>query len=137
VRPLIVGEHNPYGSDPHFALYPAPAGSAGARLAVILAMRRGQYLEAFDRVNLLTRDRWSLPLAREAAARLAHRRRVLLGAKVCAAHGVDFAPFHRVAGDGWWGVVLPHPSGRCRIWNDAGSSDLARAAVRKLLDGGD
>lgn len=130
---LLVGEHNPYGSAPGFELYPAPQRSAGYRLCcVILGYPRREYLETFDRCNLVVAPKWSAPAAREAATKLKHDRRVLLGAKVAAAHGVPFTPFEAVKGEGWRGVVLPHPSGRCRLWEEAGAYGRAREAVATL-----
>lgn len=136
MKPLLVGEQNPYGADPRYALYPAPAWSVGAHLCRgVLGLTAHEYLRAFDRVDLVA-GRWSLPQARLAAAALVHPRRVLLGARVCAAHGVPFEPFHHVSSSaGWWGVVLPHPSGRSRFWNDPRAVERARSAVRKLLMG--
>lgn len=131
---LLVGESNPYGTAPEFALYPAPQRSAGYRLCVeILQLPRKAYLETFDRCNLIEGPKWSVPRAREAAGRLTHTRRVLLGAKVAAAHGVDFKPFTRLAHAGWRGVILPHPSGRCRLWDEQPNAiDFARALVAWL-----
>jgi hypothetical protein len=38
---VLVGESNPYGADPYYALYPAPDGSAGHRLCcLVLGMTR-------------------------------------------------------------------------------------------------
>lgn len=132
---IIVGEQNPYGADPAFALYPAPEASAGARLCRILGLHRRAYLDLFDRVNLLTAAKWSVPAAREAAAKVTHPRRILLGARVSAAFGVDFEPFTvaRPHGATWTYAVLPHPSGRCRIWNDPRSVARARKTVSTLL----
>ncbi len=143
VKPLLVGESNPYGADPAFALYPLPAHASGGRLAKILGMSRGEYLRTFDRVNLLaavsTDGRWDIRAARAAVDRIAHPVRVLLGAKVAAAHGVPFQPFttwyqYPLSGEkGTW-LILPHPSARCRIWNDPGAAVRARVAVERLLD---
>lgn len=139
-RVLLVGEINPYGSDPRFALYPSPVGSAGHRLAAILGMEAREYLRAFARVNLLTTaTRWSTPAGRAAARALTHSRRILLGAKVCAAHGVPFVPFtfvdeHSTTDYGTWrGLILPHPSGINRAWNLASNKALARDLVRDFL----
>jgi hypothetical protein len=53
-KPLLVGEVNPYGGDPYYALYPAPDGCSGHRLCyLILGMRREDYLESFERINLV------------------------------------------------------------------------------------
>ena len=131
---LLVGESNPYGTDPRFALYPEPPGCAGARLCAILGMTDREYLRTFDRWNLCALT-WSNRSARNAAARLTAKYRVLLGARVAAAHGVEFIPFARVDGRGarrGW-LVLPHPSGRSRLWNEPGAADSARELVTHLV----
>ncbi len=136
MRPLLVGESNPYGADPRFALYPEPAGCAGARLChVILDMTADEYLAAFDRVNLLDCPRWSLPASREAAQRLLDRGQdlVLLGARVAHAFDPAWGAFSEYRAAGLRVLVLPHPSGRCRAWNEPGAVERARAAVRAFL----
>lgn len=131
---------NPYGADPEFALYPLPEHASGGRLARIMGLDRGEYLRHFDRVNLCV-GKWSLPLAREAALRIAESRStfdhvVLCGSKVCAAFGEVFAPFtwrhaRKPSGLGNFPVVvLPHPSGLNRIWNDPESVRRARQVLR-------
>lgn len=147
MKPLLVGESNPYGSDPVFALYPLPEGASGARLAGILGLTRGAYLRSFERINLLTGDRWSIPWAVEVASRL-HRERdirqpfVLLGRRVAEAFRLAGRAPRRTkfieAGDDpsrWRTVVLlPHPSGRCRVWSDRPEAvGQARALVLALL----
>jgi hypothetical protein len=131
----FVGESNPWGSDPHFALYPAPNGSAGHRLCrAILGIARATYLEVFTRVNLCDGG-WSTRAARRRASEMraesAERDRlVLLGARVAAAFDLPFRPFETFGEDA---LVLPHPSGRCRIWNDPDSIARARIALRQFL----
>lgn len=145
---VLVGESNPYGGDPRYALYPEPERSAGGRLCrVVLGLTVKEYIRHFRRVNLLTSARWSAPLARQSARRLVDVAAVdgvplvLLGAKVCAAFGVDYDPgstgmasvlFERE----WRFAVLPHPSGLSRAWNVVGAVCRARAAVRTVLGGG-
>jgi hypothetical protein len=135
-RVWLVGENNPYGPDPQYALYPLPENSAGGRLcSVILGMRRPDYLRVFTRVNLLSRPRWSAPAAREAAANLheglpADARVILLGKKVWdawfpALKCEPFRPFGRF-------LALPHPSGLSRAWHDPTAVPRARAAVLEL-----
>lgn len=138
-RVLIVGEHSPHGRDDRHALHPHPPGAAGSRLCGILGMAPCEYLETFDRANLLKTSRWDPRRARVAAANLTHARRILLGARVAAAHGVEFHPFRTFYSDtvclfGADVLVLPHPSGRCRIWNDRRSIARARRAVRRFLE---
>lgn len=129
MTPLLIGEANPYGSDPYFALYPEPEGSAGHRLChLVLGFKRAlTYLHAFERRNLCPQA-WNLRLAREEAIRLYSTtpfQAVLLGRKVAAAFRLeDVPPFtiHRPWGDNFknrWMVILPHPSGLCREWNTA------------------
>ncbi len=130
-KPIValVGESNPYGADPDFALYPAPDGCSGQRLCcLILGMRRREYLEAFERVNLCAGP-WSLSEARRRAADLLGEggRFVLLGRKVADAFGVPHArPFSTV--DEVL-LCLPHPSGLCRSWSEEGAVRRAREAV--------
>src|SRR5579872_4098600 len=138
---VLVGESNPYGSDPYYALYPAPDGCSGHRLCtMILGMGRAEYMETFDRMNLCT-GKWSMTEARRTANSVRYRYLVLLGAKVCSAFSVKFIPFADTdVGFGELGeftpdakaVILPHPSGLCRLWNDPGSYERARAAVARL-----
>lgn len=90
MRPLLVGEDNPYSRDPKFALYPYPERSAGYRLcAEIMGLNRAAYLRSFDRVNLCA-DKWSL---REARARAS----ALTGECVC---GHDLLGYHHHANFG-------------------------------------
>lgn len=137
MRPVLVGELNPYGPDPGYALWPDPPGCAGWRLChKVLGMGERQYLRTFDRVNLCT-GRWCDASALAAATEVLLRTRyvVALGAKVARAFQLSFDPFAvREIAPYWTVVTLPHPSGRCRIWNDVGSYQRARDAVASLLD---
>jgi hypothetical protein len=96
-------------------------------------MGRRAYLGSFRRVNLVVGE-WSTEAAREAAARVRDSRLVLLGSRVCGAFRVPFRPF--AAFEVSWGrraLVLPHPSGRCRLWNDPDNIARARAAVAEFV----
>lgn len=139
VRPLLVGEDNPHGSDPKFALWPSPPGCAGDRLCrSILQMTLRQYVRAFDRTNLCHKT-WSWPVAREAATKIKAERTgplILLGAKVCEAFELSFQPFTSqmsIFGPIREIVILPHPSGRSRAWNAPGSGEAARQLVLRLI----
>jgi hypothetical protein len=130
VKPLIVGEVNPYGSDPTFALFPLPEGASGYRLRKILGLTQDEYLRAFDRANLCT-GRWSAEAAREAAEQIDSQDRcavILLGRKVAKAFGLGSRELFTRCGRY---VLLPHPSGRCRSWNDAARVEWARRLVRE------
>lgn len=140
---LLVGESNPYGNDPAFALWPEPPGSSGARLRAILGLTHGGYLRRFERVNLQTGSaEWDRQGARAAASKLlAGRPRgrfVLLGRRVADAFRVPYLPFAVQYNDEDQGLLtLPHPSGRCRVWNQDGSWTRARQSlmVLELSDG--
>lgn len=132
MKPLLVGESNPYGGNESFALYPAPGGCSGHRLCcLILGMHRKDYLEAFDRCNLC-RGKWSLPKASERVESLYGERCefILCGAKVAAAFDVPFIPFSRPR-DGTL-LILPHPSGINRLWHQPGIIERARLAVAEF-----
>ncbi len=133
---LIVGEDNPHSADPRYALYPHPPGCAGHRLCrdVLGYEFRADYLKEFDRTNLCS-GTWSTTEARVRALDLLESGRpmVLLGAKVARAFGLEFAPFSVACGAALM-AVLPHPSGRCRVWNEPGSFARARATVATLAE---
>lgn len=136
MKPLIVGENNPYvgggGCEPDdtFALYPEPRGCAGWRLChLILRMEPDIYLGAFDRCNLLHQEKWSIKSARHQANKIKDNRNcIILGSKVCAAFGYEFRPFTVVNGN----AIIPHPSGLCRLWHEAGSFERARDTIMEL-----
>src|SRR5271154_3443225 len=67
-RVLFVGENNPYGAAPEFALYCYPPGCAGYRLRRIFGLPQHQYL-ALHRTNLCVGD-WSKARAQQRAAEL-------------------------------------------------------------------
>lgn len=151
MKPLLIGEVNPYGADPDYALYPHPRGAAGDRLRQHLGLTDNEYLELFDRTNLCTGS-WNGGDAKETAATLlvdtpGRDVFVLLGQKVCKAFGFEFKPFTmvrvtRADVDLPMAVVaiLPHPSGRSRLWNPAESRQQARdvlnaAGVKLPSDG--
>lgn len=138
-RVLLVGEMNPYGSAPQFALYCEPSQSAGGRMQrLVCALPEGDYL-AMKRVNLCA-GRWSMPAARAAAAKLWEVQDVdvlvLLGRKVATAFGLDWPAFASALGGPVYApkrvAVLPHPSGLCRAWNEPGAFERARGVLRKV-----
>jgi hypothetical protein len=130
-----VGEANPYGGDPEYALWPAPRGCAGDRLCrLVLQMGEEEYLDRFERVNLCP-TAWSIRAARDRASQLLESRDsavVLLGARVCDAFRVAFRPFSLTQSPSRPTlVVLPHPSGLSRLWNEPGAYARARQVLRE------
>lgn len=136
MRPLLVGELNPYGSLPEFALYPLPENASGGRLARILGLSRGQYMRAFDRVNLCE-GTWSMKWARNAAGGILGERIgsdaaiVLLGRKVQFAFG--FKDKEQLARVGTRMYLVPHPSGLNPFWNVPGNVERARQLLADVL----
>jgi hypothetical protein len=133
MKPLLVGELNPYGADPRMALYPLPEGASGDRLRGILGLTCGEYLLQFDRVNLCT-GKWSMKQACEVVRRIREERSresiILLGRRVATAFGVGDRNFFEVVGTLF---LLPHPSGRCRVWNDGRNVLRAQAVVKMAV----
>lgn len=137
-RVWLIGENNPYGDDPRFAMYPQPTHSAGGRMCrLVLGMCDRDYLREFERRNLLQAPKWSAPLARAAAAQLVRDdilsgdRVVLLGRRVHDAFFPEWewTPFS-VCEQRY--VVLPHPSGLSRAWNEPGAYARARKVVAEV-----
>lgn len=146
-RVLLVGEDNPYGSTPEFALYPGPCGCSGHRLCTnIMGLHEDTYLGLW-RTNLCD-DKWSMKAAKERAEQLYQtylgpwRVIVMLGRKVASAFaavtGTSVPAFccvkHTVAFSEYTNAVrtliaLPHPSGRNTVW----ASETVRANARMIL----
>lgn len=159
-RILLIGEDNPQSLDPAHALYDHPPNAAGARLRDILSRNSNEYL-AIWRANLCPSGKWGWREARASVNRLVAPRRpwdvvVLLGSKVARAtcEALDLSDSDEVAED--WVLpafekfklahgpfaaspvtllALPHPSGRCRAWNDPGAADYALNALQSAVAG--
>lgn len=150
----LVGEDNPYGSDPEYALWPHPANASGHRLMTILGLSTREYVRGCERRNLCKR-KWSDKEACKTAEALldeaAGAPMVLLGRKVAGAFLVaDYPAFSTVASSELSKLLLrkrgpmfettytsmllllPHPSGRCRDWNVPGSRERAKVAFDDL-----
>lgn len=145
MKPLLVGESNPYQQDERmamrYALHPDPPHASGGRLCfLVMGLDDATYLRSFDRVDLC-HPKWSLPAARARAADLVAARSssdviVLCGSKVASAFGVPYSPFTVFGADhatlgGPRLVVLPHPSGLNRAWHEPGAFDRARDVLRR------
>lgn len=138
---VLVGESNPYGNDPRYALFDLPERAAGHRLrALIFGVRRTTYAR-FHRTNLCDGD-WSVKSAREKVKRictdLPTATFVLCGKKVQSAFNFKyerepFTTWEEVGGPEYEGlkfVLIPHPSGRNREWNREGAIERARELLR-------
>jgi len=147
MRPWLIGEMNPHqksGEDPShkYDLYPLPRGASGHRLCkLVLDMEMTTYMRSFIRRDLITWKKWSVPQARKAASVVWAESKgaplILLGAKVSAAFGFAYEPFTFVKRDAVVGdrriLIIPHPSGLCRAWDEPLAFRRARALVLPLL----
>lgn len=133
-RLVLVGELNPYGIDPRYALYCLPENSAGGRLQrKFLAVNRVMYLRQFVRYNLCV-EKWSLPAARKEAAKILSEHQddiiVAFGRKVATAFGFEDAPLFSIHGNV---IVSAHPSGLCREWDKPESVQSFRDIIRSVM----
>ena len=141
-RVLLVGEANPYGGDPSYALFPRPKNCAGWNLCYrILGISDHDYLRLFERRNLCHRY-WTVTGGDVGMRKIISESRlpvfVLFGRKVATAwaracgHCV-YKPFAIENGPRQPAVLfLPHPSGRCRAWNRPGAYQRARIALLEI-----
>lgn len=137
VKLVLVGENNPFGSDPEYALFPFPENSAGARLRTIFGLSKRNYLD-LSRMNLCDGP-WSRVEARLRAQEIRldpeHDVIVTLGRKVARAFFLHSTFFRIVDERATKFVVLPHPSGLCRVWNEPGAAKRARDVMRSVAPG--
>lgn len=160
MKPLLVGEANPYQRNPRmamrYALHPDPPQASGGRLChFVMGLDEETYLAAYDRTDLCF-PKWSWPMARRRASELMAERGpadviVVCGAKVAQAFGLPSWPFrvYQNEAQGMLGdplgehelgppsnapirVVLPHPSGLCRVWHEPDAVLRARAVLRQV-----
>lgn len=134
----IIGEAPGPNTSPKLPLFPLPPRSAGGRLIAYSRIAPAQYLGAFLRRNLFrTLPRaWDRADARINAERLMAELRlrgitrvILLGTKVGAAFDVPDLWSHGHAMSVEL-VTIPHPSGRCRVYNDVAAQRRAGAMLR-------
>jgi hypothetical protein len=155
-RPILVGQAPGPRGDPRKPL----SGRSGAYLEGLAGVPLGSLPERADLVNVLRKfpgrsssrgDLFPFSLARPAALRLARRQLdqrpvVLCGRSVAEAFGLGRVPFFagvrawRVMGKespvfDWefLAVVIPHPSGVNRSWNNAWQRELGQRFMTALI----
>lgn len=143
MRPLLVGMNNPLSRVDDHALYPWPEGCTGHRLwQMLLPMTDDEYLEKYERCNLVEGRAWSTAAAKAAAPamreRMRLRRTIILGREVR-----DIMGWREAVVAGAWlalpesrtGSVmfLPHPSGRNLWYNDPKNRLTARRILLEAL----
>lgn len=140
MKPLLVGEANPYQDNEEaamcFAFHPDPPYASGGRLCFqIMKLDERTYLRAFDRTDLCF-PKWSLPKARDRARGILGERAetdvvVLCGRKVAEAFGVGGEEPFTIVRRGYEPalVILPHPSGLNRAWHQPNAMIRARQVL--------
>ncbi len=136
----IVGEAPGPNTRAALPMFPLPERSAGGRLLEYSGMDAADYLGRVARRNLFDELKsWSVPEARRQVFEVwwwlngkpRVRRVVLLGNRVAAAFGVErmwsATTFSR---RNLTVVAIPHPSGKCRVYNDEAARKRAGAVVR-------
>lgn len=142
MRPVLLGMNNPQSQRPEHALFPHPPGCTGHRLWQMLNERTGctrrQYLDAFERRNMLTGP-WNMQRAKLVAPQLVEmfqgRVVVVLGSQPRRALGLEECLIHPVERDGVTWRQIPHPSGLNRWYNDETNRRLVAMMLEDLYDG--
>ncbi len=139
MTPVFIGETNPYSDRPYFALYDEPRGATGDRLRRLICGVHARRYREFPRYDLCV-GKWSkvdaLIRAREVQRTHPGAAFVLLGRKVATAFCLGaIPPFYWAANvhDGTTDtfIVLPHPSGLNRQWQEPGAFARARDLLRE------
>lgn len=140
MKPVLLGMNNPLSSRPEHALYPHPVGCTGHRIWKMLEVRtrasQEDYLEAFDRRNLLGVQTWRMADAREAASHFIREMngRVVLVLGAEPRDALRLPPL-LVKPQDLHGVTwrqLPHPSGRNLWYNVPENKHLAELLLEEL-----
>lgn len=155
-RILLVGELNPYGADPGYALYHEPPNSAGGRLQrLILGVSARRWYLPIWRTNLcegawdmdealdgagvvLGLDQapgpWDVIVALGVSVNSALRRRAFRTLTHLTSWPEPFETIGLVLSTHQVTVVnLPHPSGRNLVWNEPDRVQAARDLMRRLV----
>lgn len=142
--------NNPISRNPHHALFPRPEGCSGNRLWKMLnetcGARMSDYVEVFDRRNLLATATWDQAQARDAASDFLNKlpdgaQVLVLGEKPREALGLEKLLLHpQVVQLGMARRVtfrqLPHPSGRSHWYNEPDHRLIAGLLLEELYERG-
>jgi hypothetical protein len=147
-RVMLVGEQPPrrWAEDEryrakHSPMFPYPKGSAGHRLWEMSGLSRADYVYGLERVNLIPEwtVRWDSHRAIERARTLVFACKpsvaFLCGRRVATAFGLPEVDLPHKTTSGVLEcelVAIPHPSGRCREYNDPRVGEWVRAEFERL-----
>lgn len=129
MKPVILGMNSKTGE----ALGLLPTTGAGARLWRCTGFTLREYLDSFDRMNLLEEPEWDRNAAKESAKRVRERLRgrtvIVLGSQAWTALSLSkrlpFDPCETSEGTRWF--LLPHPSGKNLWYNEEANRDRVRS----------
>lgn len=139
VTGIVVGENPGPNTHPDLPLFPWPDTSSAGRLMAMSELTPGEYLGGLYRRNLVDAHEWSKPAARSRAREMITAlfdlgrdfRVVLCGSKVARCFGVEpdfWMPLRLETRQ--TAVVIPHPSGLNRIYNDRACRARTRMWMR-------
>lgn len=151
MKPIIIGQAPGPNTDPMRPLPPLPKSGSGGRIARFCDLSPEEYLETFDRTNLLyyfpgrwkRDDKWPRREAEIAAAAvkpfLRGRDVILLGRNVARAFGypAQQLDFHTWFRDEVWGFsvsVVPHTSGRNKWYSKQNNEEVSREFWKALRE---
>lgn len=128
---VLIGEHNPHSANPRHALYDLPVHAAGHRLrTLVFGVERTTY-SRFHRANLLGVEAATPREAQALVAWVPTGHFVLLGRTAHEAFGLGGGdPFRLAEAYGRPALLLPHPSGRNRLWAEKGAFTRAAELLR-------
>ena len=130
MKPVIIGMHNAKSDDPKDAMEPDTFNGAGERLwrmiSDVCGCTKQDYLTRFELMNVLNQKEWVVADAKIAAGMLRFR----LGKRHCFVLGKEaWAALNLPGNVGWFKTersytgakytLLPHPSGKNLMYNDA------------------
>lgn len=139
VRGLVVGQNPGPNTHPDLPLFPWPDTSSAGRLVEISGLTPGQYLGGLYRRNLVDAHLWRKSRARRRARSILTAlfdmpkslRVVLCGVKVMRAFDLREEPWKLFCLESRQAcVVVPHPSGLNRVYNDEEARLRTRAWMR-------
>lgn len=158
-RVLLIGQAPSAATNPDLPLYPHNRSCAGGRLVEFFGITKGEYLNSYDRCNLLPfypgksgrGDRFPMREARLCASAvspfLSGRVVIFVGRSVATAFGydkrvIDFFTWRERTrrGSPFTFGLIPHPSGLNRVFNSTESRVRAKRfhaeAMQKISSGG-
>lgn len=148
-KPLLIGQSpSKYTQDRDGQDVEPPAfsGLSGNRLAAIMGVELGDFLNRVEAINVFDRfpgrfsdkgDVFPMGEANQRAAlllpRLIGRTAILAGRNVASAFGIDLSPLEVTISGGTRWALLPHPSGINQWWNSVTNCQEAKEFLRREL----